>query len=336
MKSIEKEKESASKSDEESTVHNEFSETNNKHDDCNTILDGKNLKTNNSSLDLISWLKSEYGSNETSQLMFSSFSKLTEEDQLSSLQHFLHWFKDHFPYYYDRCDECHASFRDDQNNNADEQILQNEEKDEEESEIIDGTFLGYVYPSTEEVEGKASRTELYHCHKCRAYTRFPRFNSISSIVKYGRGRCGEYSILAYRILRDLGHEARWVVDWSDHVWVECWLNHPEKDKGRWIHLDPCEAACDEPHLYQEWGKKQTMIVAFWVPRHENNGAEQNDRLSQRNNIPLIQDVTRKYTSDSLEIIQSRREESNNQIQSSIQEVEVKLRNKLRSLISLEP
>lgn len=33
-------------------------------------------------------------------------------------------------------------------------------------------------------------------------------------------------------------------------------------KGGWVHLDPCEAAVDEPLLYQSWGKNQTYILAF--------------------------------------------------------------------------
>lgn len=45
----------------------------------------------------------------------------------------------------------------------------------------------------------------------------------------------------------------------------------------WIHLDPCEAAVDEPLLYQSWGKNQTYILAF--TREE------------------VQDVTHVYTSD---------------------------------------
>ena len=271
---------------------------------------------------LTSWLHSEYGIDETDKLMYKNFSAMQRDDQLKALQHFLDWFRDKFPYYYDRCDSCNASFRDDESSGD---IIGNDDNEEEK---IDGTFLGYMYPSSEEIESGASRVELYHCHKCHAFTRFPRFNSISSIVKYGRGRCGEYSILVYRTLRHLGHHARWVIDWSDHVWVECWLGqaNTENDSGRWIHLDPCEAACDQPFLYQDWGKKQTLIMAFWAPKQEDITSD-----LKYQEFPLIEDVTAKYTTETLDSIQHRREESSDSIRSSIKTIRANLKAKMSSL-----
>ena len=32
--------------------------------------------------------------------------------------------------------------------------------------------------------------------------------------------------------------------------------------AEWIHIDPCEAAVDEPLIYQGWGKNQTFIFAY--------------------------------------------------------------------------
>lgn len=57
----------------------------------------------------------------------------------------------------------------------------------------------------------------------------------------------------------LRYEARWVMDWTDHVWTECW----SAAQGRWLHCDSCEDACDTPLLYEQgWGKKLSYVVAF--------------------------------------------------------------------------
>ena len=173
-------------------------------------------------------------------------------------------------------------------------------KDQAEASIEaedDTHFVGYVYPSNEERLGKAARTEIYLCKHCHGFTRFPRFNSVENIIRNGRGRCGEYAMLLYRILKTLGHDARWVVDWSDHVWVEILLpNESNGSKKEWIHLDPCEAAVDKPLLYQEWGKNQTYIMAF-----------HGSKALQRDVYPAIEDVTPRYTTD-ISGIFTRREE----------------------------
>lgn len=41
-------------------------------------------------------------------------------------------------------------------------------------------------------------------------------------------------------------QARYVMDWNDHVWTEYWSDAQE----RWVHVDPCEAAYDRPLLYE--------------------------------------------------------------------------------------
>eukprot|EP00904_Undaria_pinnatifida_P004953 jgi/Undpi1/1588/HiC_scaffold_11.g04978.m1 len=152
------------------------------------------------------------------------------EEVLSSLKAMLQWFRKDFPYYYDRCHSC---------DNGD-----------------DNTFLGYISPTGEERASQAGRTEMYHCSSCGAVSRFARYAAVSKVLETRRGRCGEYSVLMLRLLEALGFVCRWVVDWSDHVWVEA------KVAGRWVHVDPCEAAVDEPLLYESWGKKQTYILAF--------------------------------------------------------------------------
>jgi len=74
--------------------------------------------------------------------------------------------------------------------------------------------------------------------------------------------------------RALGHEARFVADWTDHVWTECYI----EETGKWAHLDSCENAFDTPLMYEGgWGKKLTYVIAVskdeWVdvtPRYTLN------------------------------------------------------------------
>eukprot|EP00559_Dactyliosolen_fragilissimus_P001915 CAMPEP_0184866084 /NCGR_PEP_ID=MMETSP0580-20130426/20739_1 /TAXON_ID=1118495 /ORGANISM="Dactyliosolen fragilissimus" /LENGTH=641 /DNA_ID=CAMNT_0027365561 /DNA_START=189 /DNA_END=2114 /DNA_ORIENTATION=- len=331
-----------------------------------------------------SWLSQSYGQENTRRLEYSNLSLQKEQTQLDEMQKFLDWFKYQFPYYYDECEFCNASYRADSEkrnklNQSKENISENDE-DKEFEDIEDddkGSFLGYVYPRQSELVGGASRTELYRCHICGHFTRFPRFNVASSVVGHGRGRCGEYSALLFRILRGLGHTARWVVDWSDHVWVECLICDFSADAsenrkcsstfgGRFVHLDPCEAAVDKPFLYQEWGKRQTYIIAFSAPPIKYNknhleskvissskSAKQDNEKSGKMKVPivnsdsksnemkiydnqketdhnfrLIEDVTSYYTSDSFEQIQKRRKEEDPMIKSSLEKAEERLENLL--------
>ena len=69
-----------------------------------------------------------------------------------------------------------------------------------------------------------------------------RYAAVSKVLETRRGRCGEYSVLMLRLLEALGFVCRWVVDWSDHVWVEA------KVAGRWVHVDPCEVSAENVDL----------------------------------------------------------------------------------------
>lgn len=222
---------------------------------------------NQTTASLLLWLEREY----------EHFDRLEDlhdgSNPIPILQQFLDWFKGSFPYYYDRCAHCGASYKEDTNS---EDHL---------------TFVGYIAPNETEKFGKASRVELFQCHNCHAFTRFPRYNSISHILQLQQGRCGEYSILMFRIFRALRHRVRWVVDWSDHVWIEVFL------QNRWIHLDPCEAAVDENYLYQSWGKSQVYILGFTESS--------------------ITDITKSYTTLSLPEIQAQRDEPEDTIRTSI-------------------
>jgi transglutaminase-like putative cysteine protease len=86
-----------------------------------------------------------------------------------------------------------------------------------------------------------------------------------AILKYGKGRCGEYSILYTALCLALGYRARIVLDMSDHVWTEVY----DKAQRRWIHIDPSEKRIDDPKMYErDWKKNLTKIIAL-----ENGEAE---------------------------------------------------------------
>ena len=252
---------------------------------------------------LTNWLLREYGNNETQQLIAATFRQQARVEQFRILQHFLEWFRSQYPYYYDRCGSCGSSYKE-------------ERKDNDEND--DGSFLGYVFPSEDELSGKAGRTELYQCHKCQSFTRFPRFNKAQAVLDKRRGRCGEYSMLLYRMLSSLGHETRWIVDWADHVWTEILL-----DDNEWIHLDPCEAAVDKPLLYQEWGKQQTYILGFYAPPHR--------KEMKPFRFPAIEDLTKKYTSHDIKTINERREESTREFDAALATIAEHLRQKITNL-----
>jgi hypothetical protein len=271
------------------------------------------------------------------------------DEQKPVLKRFLEWFRSHYPYYYDRCEHCGASKREDdlqkkhlqQQQNSDDDAKdssdekhddgKNEQEREEEDEERQQTFIGYIHANAAERLGKAVRTELYQCHSCHRFTRFPRYNSVRHVIEHRRGRCGEYSMLLYRTLQHLGHDARWVVDWADHVWAEIYLN------GQWVHLDPCEAAVDEKLLYQQWGKRQIYIVAFYLPPPplSSSRPQQQQRRHQRH--ALIEDVTQRYTTESLETIRGWRgaETTPEQVASAIDNATKTLEQRLGIIIAAD-
>jgi len=153
------------------------------------------------------------------------------EEQLAVLKQFATWFRSLFPYYYDQCGLCG-----------------NRDKNE---------YLGCLFSNAQERQYDSSRTELYHCDKCQHVTRFARYNTMSKVLETRQGRCGEYSVLMMLFLKALHYTVRYVLDRDDHVWTEALLQG-----SQWVHVDPCEAAVNEPLIYQGWGKLPTFIIAY--------------------------------------------------------------------------
>jgi hypothetical protein len=118
--------------------------------------------------------------------------------------------------------------------------------------------IGGTAPSAMEQRWGAGRVEVYSCEGCGGITRFPRYNHPAKLLDTHCGRCGEWANAFTLCCIALGFEARHVTDWTDHVWTEVWSER----NGKWLHVDPCENAVDQPLMYETgWGKKLSYVVA---------------------------------------------------------------------------
>ncbi|MCW3977101.1 MAG: transglutaminase-like domain-containing protein [Candidatus Bathyarchaeota archaeon] len=120
--------------------------------------------------------------------------------------------------------------------------------------------------SQEELKEQLDSTEYSYLelldweHSQLNYTEenIPRHDVPLEILNFGRGRCGEFSILYNALCLAFGHRSRLVVDvYGDHVWTEVFLN------GSWVHVDPTERVVDDPFMYQrDWHKDVRLVCAF--------------------------------------------------------------------------
>uniref|UniRef100_A0A8B9XDT1 Peptide-N(4)-(N-acetyl-beta-glucosaminyl)asparagine amidase n=1 Tax=Bos mutus grunniens TaxID=30521 RepID=A0A8B9XDT1_BOSMU len=157
---------------------------------------------------------------------------VSEEDFL--LLELLHWFKEEFFHWVNDivCSKCGG-----QTKSRGESLL----------------------PSEEELKWGANRVEDHYCDACQLSSRFPRYNNPEKLLETRRGRCGEWANCFTLCCRALGFEARYVWDYTDHVWTEVY----SPSQQRWLHCDSCEDVCDKPLLYEVgWGKKLSYIIAF--------------------------------------------------------------------------
>ncbi|KAL7605184.1 hypothetical protein Lser_V15G19351 [Lactuca serriola] len=118
---------------------------------------------------------------------------------------------------------------------------------------------GMGAPNSSETAYGASRVELYRCRSCSRITRFPRYNDPIKLLETKKGRCGEWANCFSLYCRSFGYETRLILDFTDHVWTECY----SMVLGRWMHLDPCEGIYDTPLLYEKgWNKKLNYTIAI--------------------------------------------------------------------------
>jgi len=79
------------------------------------------------------------------------------------------------------------------------------------------------------------------------------------ILAYGKGRCGEFSVLFTALCLAHGYRARLILDMSDHVWTEVW----DDEQKRWVHVDPSEKRIDDPKMYErDWKKNLKEVYAL--------------------------------------------------------------------------
>ncbi|XP_051144424.1 peptide-N(4)-(N-acetyl-beta-glucosaminyl)asparagine amidase [Andrographis paniculata] len=123
----------------------------------------------------------------------------------------------------------------------------------------DTSMQGMGVPNSSESLYGASRIELFGCKSCSNVTRFPRYTDPLKLLETRKGRCGEWANCFTLYCRAFGYETRLMLDFTDHVWTECFSPF----LGRWMHLDPCESIYDTPLLYEKgWNKKLNYVIAI--------------------------------------------------------------------------
>ncbi|XP_058738639.1 peptide-N(4)-(N-acetyl-beta-glucosaminyl)asparagine amidase [Vicia villosa] len=187
---------------------------------------------------------------------------------------------------------------------------------------------GMTAPLPSETLYGASRVEIYRCTVCSKMTRFPRYNDPKKIVETREGRCGEWANCFTLYCRAFGYESRLILDFTDHVWTECFSQF----LGRWMHLDPCEAIYDKPLLYEKgWNKKLDYVIAIAkdgtydvTKRYTRKWHEVLSRrtmLTEASQSSLLADITKEcrrgYSSQLLSIIEARDMEENQQLERSL-------------------
>lgn len=104
--------------------------------------------------------------------------------------------------------------------------------------------------------------ERYRCRTCNEETTFARMNNPVSLLESRKGRCGEWVncfLLVLKAVLGTDSQLRYIWNYEDHVWCEYY----SRALQRWVSLDPCENAWDQPSLYcDNWGKKMSWVIGI--------------------------------------------------------------------------
>lgn len=223
---------------------------------CNAVFSGLR-KT--ASLDALNeHLSSTFGASFLAEHRFRS--EWNETEQRRHIQAVLSELKKNYFFYYQKC-LAHEHDTSSCNTEAESDMLGQIACQEQDDEVQDDC----VY---------AELRFCSDCNKTSTFFEYSRFHGPMALfdTKKSRnavmGQCEEFSRAGHALLASLGYETRYVLDFTDHVWIE--VKVPKGPNGKWVHADPSEGVMDSPLMYEKgWGKQLTMIFAFtpWTVEH---------------------------------------------------------------------